>query len=82
MSLWKGAGTDKTDGDFSLSFCIVLEPCQSEALEFTNRKSIPHRGIMSLAKKKKIQNIYLILNCQMLSSSLFSQPHLFDNLYF
>ena len=29
--------------------------------------------------KKPHQNIYLILNCQLLAFSLFSQPYLFDN---
>lgn len=50
MSVWKDIGTDTSDGDLILVFCIVLEQCQNEALDFTNCKSILTRGTMDLAK--------------------------------
>lgn len=51
MSVWKDIGTDKTDGDLILVFCVVLEPCENEALDFTNCKLIFPRGIIGLEKK-------------------------------
>lgn len=64
MSVSKDNGTDKTDGDLILLFCIVLEPCQNEALDFTNCKSILPRGIMYLAKNPiKICIWYWTVGC-------------------
>jgi len=80
LFVWKGTGTDKTNGDLILVFCIVLEPCQNEALDFTNGKSILPRGTMHLSKKPH-QNTYLVLSCQLLAFSLFSQSYLFNNFY-